>query len=319
MPRTSQPNVLPLTMPPKRSHLQSPNPAKHQISERQDDRTPTIVSPAPLSRVQSGPVTLRGIVASQFPPWPLTQSSPHHQIQLQLVSSVSKRILWVQMMQQIVPFASNVFVAGSAATWLSEYSIHQMRPSWSPSDVDIFVLHNSEAEFLLLVDSVVALLLVWIKHESDPGLAIQFHVIRKHPHIIEIMWWNTAIGTGHQHPLFSFINCSNITSEEDVLDGFDIDICKVSLNWDGRQLRLRMSQVVHDSLINRCFHCVVQQRCRIPFYCPMQKTITRVLKYYRRGYNFKSIIFLPPTDNVQPSTPTSSHFVVSAAEVTNHA
>ena len=104
-----------------------------------------------------------------------------------------------------------------------------------------------------------------------------------------------------------------------VLDGFDIDICKVSLNWDGRQLCLRMSQVVHDSLKNRCFHCVVQQRCRIPFYCPMQKTMARVLKYYRRGYNFKSIIFLPPTDNVQPSTPTSSHFVVSAAEVTNHA
>ena len=33
-------------MPPKRSHLQSPNPAKHEIPERQDDRTPTIATPA---------------------------------------------------------------------------------------------------------------------------------------------------------------------------------------------------------------------------------------------------------------------------------
>ena len=42
--------VLPLTtgMPPKRSHQPSTNAVKHEISEWQDDRTPTIATPAPL-------------------------------------------------------------------------------------------------------------------------------------------------------------------------------------------------------------------------------------------------------------------------------
>ena len=200
---------------------------------------------------------------------------------------------WICLMQQLVPFSQSVCVAGSVGTWLAEYDIQRTRPLWDPSDIDVFMLGQTRLEYECMCDAFVDSFTITYPLNAN-AVPIRIAVQRKYHHIRNVQWWVTWNGTEVMCPEFSLIHCPGILCAGDLLDQFDIDICQVAVNvWAG-QLGLEMSSEVHSHFHKRHMHGVMRQDpSSAGFHYPMQKTLARIRKYAERGYQFKSLQFMP--------------------------
>jgi hypothetical protein len=192
---------------------------------------------------------------------------------------------WVSLLQYIIPFSDNVFVAGSTGTWLAEMLLHRMRPIWEPSDIDVFIIRTKPYEFEALVNTTVIEMDSW----SVDNWPIRFRVFRKHPHMINIHWWISDL----KCPTLSFINCiRDDQSSDDILNGFDIDICKVTVNMDAGEMSVKMKTDVRKSILDHVMHCVLKQGSLLSeMQYPMARIIDRIEKYSNRGYRLQSLEF----------------------------
>jgi hypothetical protein len=194
---------------------------------------------------------------------------------------------WVSLLLYIVPFSDTVFVAGSTGTWLAEFGVHRERPCWEPNDIDVFCIRTELQEFEARIAAVAVEMALW----SNDAWPIRSLVIRKHPHIFNIYWWLS----GRPCPTLSFINCINgaAMSSDDILSGFDIDICRVALFKEAGALCVRLNSAVRKSIQLRVMHCVVNQGTLLTaLMYPMARSIDRIVKYSDRGYRLQSLTFL---------------------------
>jgi hypothetical protein len=192
---------------------------------------------------------------------------------------------WVSLMEYVIPFSDNVFVAGSAATWLAGIGVHRLRPQWEPTDIDVFMIHTEPLEFAARVDAAIAELKSW----SEDNWPVRSRMYRKHPHIVNIDWWISDV----QCPTLSFINCiRDVDSSDDVLNGFDIDICRVTINKVAGEMCVNLNSAVRRNIQNHVMHCVLKQGSLLSeIHYPMSRSIDRIEKYSERGYRLQSLTF----------------------------
>jgi hypothetical protein len=199
---------------------------------------------------------------------------------------------WYSLLKYILPLTSTIFVAGSAATWLAEHCLARQRPMWDPTDIDVFVLQRTADQYEELLSSITAGLKQW----KDGGTLIRFSVIPKSEHITNIAWWVTRDDTEYVCPDLSLIRCQPACTAEDVINGFDLDICQVTVGLIHGRESLGMSKVVHQHLLERIMHCKLQPRLsELPFYFGLQKSQKRVVKYTARGYKLKQLTLMAAT------------------------
>jgi hypothetical protein len=191
---------------------------------------------------------------------------------------------WVSLMEYIIPFSDNVFVAGSTGTWLAEFGLHRVQPSWNPSDIDVFMIRTGPLEFEARVIAVEVELATW----SALSWPIRTNVIRKHKNMVNVQWWIS----GQKCPTLSFINCINAADcADDIMNAFDIDICRVSVNVEQGELIVRMSKEVRQHIQDHVMNCVLNHGSRFfeQLYPMLEKSIDRVEKYTDRGYRLQSL------------------------------
>jgi hypothetical protein len=192
---------------------------------------------------------------------------------------------WVFLMQYVIPFAENIFVAGSTGTWLAEFGLHRLQPNWKPSDIDVFMIRTNPLEFEAHVDAVKVEFATW----SSDAWPVRTNVIRKHHNMINIQWWIS----GQVCPTLSFINCiKGAECAEDITNGFDIDICKVTVNVEAGEMIVRMSTEVRRHIQEHVMNCSFNQDSRLfeKLYPMLERTIDRVEKYSDRGYRLQKLI-----------------------------
>jgi hypothetical protein len=197
---------------------------------------------------------------------------------------------WIQIMLMTVPFSDRVCVAGSAGTWLAEFSIHKSRPDWDPQDIDVFMMVD-RAEYDLLCETFGDTLAHTL---SLSGSAWKTSAHRPYPHILNILYsvdWHGSVVTC---PAFSLIHMPTLHRHCDVLARFDIDVCKVAVHKFAGFLGIAMNAVVRQHILHRHMHCVIRKNPSSQgFHYPMQKTLSRISKYVKRGYCFKALQFGP--------------------------
>jgi hypothetical protein len=197
---------------------------------------------------------------------------------------------WINIMLMTVPFSDRVCVAGSAGTWLAEFSIHKQRPDWDPQDIDVFMMVD-RAEYDLLCEAFVDTLAHTL---SLSGTAWKTTAHRQYPHILNIQYCVDWHGTVITCPAFSLIHIPILHRPVDVLDKFDIDVCKVSVHEYAGYICISMNSVVRRHILQRRMHCVIRKNPSSQgFHYPMQKTLARISKYVQRGYSFKALQFGP--------------------------
>jgi hypothetical protein len=193
---------------------------------------------------------------------------------------------WYSLLKYVLPLSTTVFVAGSAATWLAEHCLARKRPMWEPTDIDVFVLQRTADQYEELLSCITAGLMQW----KDGGTLIRFSVIPKSTHITNIAWWVTRDDTETVCPELSLIRCLPDCTTEDVINGFDLDICQVTVGLIHGRESLGMTKVVHQHLLEGIMHCHLQPRSSdLPFYFGLQKSQKRVVKYTARGYKLKQL------------------------------
>jgi hypothetical protein len=192
-------------------------------------------------------------------------------------------------MKYFVPFSRTVCVAGSAGTWLAEYEVHRSRPHWEPSDIDVFVMVQSPLLYESLCNDFVDSFAIRM------GLTqCRTSVTRKHSHIFNVHWWVTRNGIEVECPEFSLIHSPNLLLSSQLLNQFDIDICRVSVHVTAGTLSLRLSNEVLSNIRLKHMHCVVRHDpSSAMFHYPMQRTLVRIQKYVLRGYEWKSLLIQP--------------------------
>jgi hypothetical protein len=201
---------------------------------------------------------------------------------------------WIQIMQQAVPFSSEVCVAGSAGTWLAEFSLLDTRPTWDPNDIDVFVMVRTHFEYESLCNKFLLNLQETLSL-TETTWRTKAH--RKHAHMLTVQCWVEFNGSEVFCPEFSLIHSPILRKPIALMDTFDIDICKVSVHVRGLGIARRLCFITHYDvfchIIHRVMHCIIRKdSSKLNFHYPMQKSLARVSKYVQRGYCFKSLAFV---------------------------
>lgn len=189
-------------------------------------------------------------------------------------------VAWFNVLQSVLPLSDAVFVAGSAATWLAEHCIARLRPLWDPTEIYVFVMVPTAVDFQYVVDSVLQ------RFQSDwlrCATPIRFRVM---PAIaserqIKVQWWLTVAGTEYPCPDFCFMH-STASSERVVLQGFEIDICRVSLGIFCEVMCLRMCPAVFQHIKEGRMHCSLRSR-------PDGRCAERIARFTSRGYQLSQL------------------------------
>ena len=201
---------------------------------------------------------------------------------------------WIQIMQQAVPFSPVVCVAGSAGTWLAEFSLLDTRPTWDPNDIDVFCMVRTQSEYESLCNKFLLNLQETL---SLTETTWRTNAHRKYPHILNVQCWVEFNGSEVLCPEFSLIHSPILRQPIALMDTFDIDICKVSVHVRGLGIARRLCFILHYDvfchIIHRVMHCIIRKNSsKLNFHYPMQKSLARVSKYVQRGYRFKSLAFV---------------------------
>jgi hypothetical protein len=173
----------------------------------------------------------------------------------------------------VLPLSDQVFISGSAATWLAERAIFGSDPEWSPSDVDVFICHN-QSTFISIAQTV-------LQRHSNKLTVINVHNIHN--------LFNIKVGSG---PHLSFIKCRASLCAHDVVNQFDINICQPVVVISHDQFIVKMSPHVAYCIRNRLMECEIKKNDKRFADYPLSRTLHRLSKYRSRGYSLMSLTFL---------------------------
>jgi hypothetical protein len=208
---------------------------------------------------------------------------------------------WILWVQHVVPFSTSVCVAGSLGTWLAEYSVHRIRPLWEPSDIDVFVMQQTQEKFKSLCTAYVgtfAMRLAQTTGSAPCRVAVQ----QKYCHIFNVQWWVTWNGNEIKCPDISLIYSPKFKRSRIVVDQFDIDICKIEVRARAGSLCLWLNSDVLAHIRSRRMHCVVRHaQSNVALLYPIQRIVSRIHKYTDRGYVWHSLQFLTHTSALHVS------------------
>ena len=179
-------------------------------------------------------------------------------------------LLWSSLLS-FIPFSDKIFIAGSAATWLSERAVFGCDPDWSPGDIDVFICHND----FLFVSIVNALI---IRHFCTDG----FIVVRRCGIIdVKVM----------SHPNLSFIRCNASLNARAVVDQFDIDVCRPIVVCVDGNVTVTMTSDVAANIKNRHMRGDIKKSRQFFMHYPLSRSLHRLSKYQTRGYSLVSMTF----------------------------
>ena len=181
---------------------------------------------------------------------------------------------WSDVLSQ-VPLSKQLFISGSAATWLAERSLHERTPLWYPGDIDIFAC-------LPIIDFENIVANFTHRHTIDCETTIERRPTRRE--VVDVT-------TSKCRYTVSFIRCPPHSCAGDVTRQFDLDICTPLIVVEEGALWVQMTQNVASSIRNRRMQCVVRKSNPEYLSYPFQKTMNRVRKYVSRGYIFDSLKF----------------------------
>lgn len=170
-----------------------------------------------------------------------------------------------------IPMSEQVFIAGGAATWLTERASIGADPEWTPTDIDVFVCQRDD----VFVTIVNALLLCHID--------LRHAQVKRGNGIIDVQLTN--------RPHLSFIRCDVNVHARTVVSQFDIDICQPIVMKRNGEIVLLMSGEILAGIRDRCMHCTVAKKKPSAMSYPFAKTLSRLSKYQTRGYNLASMTF----------------------------
>jgi hypothetical protein len=213
-----------------------------------------------------------------------------------VIPAIEASAPWIRLMQQAVPFSQEVCVAGSAGTWLAEYSLLHSRPSWDPTDIDVFIMVETQSEYETLCWDFLHSLQETLSL-SDALWRTKAH--RKYPHVLNVRVWVECNGSEVLCPDFSLIHSPILRKPVALMDTFDIDVCQVSVHGRAGRLCFVAHSDVRYHILLRHLHCTMRKDpSNLQFLHPMQQTMARVTKYVQRGYVFKSLTFKPAGSNL---------------------
>lgn len=176
---------------------------------------------------------------------------------------------WAHLLH-LIPHSDSIFISGSAASWLAERLLFDAVPTWTPSDIDVFMCHTSPMFHTLTT--------AWLARYPKIGVA----VIRR-INIVDISMPSP--------PNLSFVRCNESLGAADVTNQFDIDICTPIVIRRNGALYIQMSAHVASCIRDRIMHCIMRQHRFGSMHYPVQKSLTRLRKYQARGYALMSLTF----------------------------
>ena len=178
----------------------------------------------------------------------------------------------LRVMAQI-PLTYGIFISGSAATWMAERSLSHSVPDWNPNDIDVFACLPT-TEFNIMVDRYVHML----------STHCEATVQRRCSSVVDVAFANCPYTQ-------SFIRCPPLSSADDIVQNFDINICTPIIVTEDKALWVKMKNDVASSIRDRRMRCVVRKRNPEYLSYPFTKTLHRLRKYVARGYGFASLTF----------------------------
>jgi hypothetical protein len=194
-----------------------------------------------------------------------------------LDGQINQRILSVCPLTDVllqIPLTDRLFVSGSCATWMAERVMFQCDPEWLPNDIDVFAC--------LPLDDFENMVAQFMRLQRD---ADAISVVRKrHNRIVDV-----TLPCGIT---VSFIKCSASCRSQDVIEQFDIDVCRpIIIRRDG-DMSVQMTVDVAASIWNRIMNVINRKRNVKFLQYPLQRSLQRARKYAARGYTFASLTFL---------------------------
>lgn len=236
--------------------------SKRSAPSRLRDYLSAMSDVAPLSSHDSNDVDNSGIYLC-------TSIMSGGMIQLRIIDDCP----WTHVLA-LVPFSQQIFISGSAATWLAERCLLQVTPNWSPNDIDVFASLPS--------DDFEDMVARYVDRHAHCAISV---VRRQGRHdVVDVTMSNCQYTK-------SFIRCPIHFSARDVVHQFDIDICTPIIIHEDGALWVKMSQHVASSIRDRRMHCIVRKRNPEYLSYPFKKTLNRLHKYVARGYVFDSLTF----------------------------
>ena len=176
---------------------------------------------------------------------------------------------WAHLLH-LIPHTDTIFIAGSAATWLAERLLCDAVPTWTPSDIDVFMCHTSPMFHTLTA--------AWLARYPKIGVAVSRRI-----NIVDVSM--------PSHPNLSFVRCNESLGAADVTLQFDIDICTPIVIRRNGAFYIQMTALVASCIRDRIMHCIVRQHRFGSMHYPVQKSLSRLRKYQARGYTLMSLTF----------------------------
>ena len=214
-------------------------------------------------------------------------------------------IPWTQLLQHI-PFADNVCVAGSVGTWFAQLALTGSTPSWSPGDIDVFVLTPSNSDFAQMVRSVAQIVYAESGSQKVHLLRVEEALVGHRSTVIDL--YIDGIGN------LSFIQVTQGYPIDDWVEGllstFDISVCKVSLHRSIAEVDVFQTDVVTDIDVVKFNYVIVMnddvcldiavKQMEVEFvpssrfwtqYLRGMRSMRRLEKYEARGFRLCKITF----------------------------
>ena len=206
---------------------------------------------------------------------------------------------WTQLLQHI-PFANNVCVAGSVGTWFAQLALTGSPPLWSPGDIDVFVLTQSDSDFAQMVRAVAQIVYAESGSQQIQLLRVEEALVSQRSTVIDL--YIDGIGNlsfiqvTHGYHIDDWVEC--------LMSTFDISVCKVSLHRsiaevddnDVEVVKFKYFIVMNDDV---CLDIAVKQM-EVEFvpssrfwthYLPGMRSLRRLEKYEARGFRLCKITF----------------------------
>ena len=186
-----------------------------------------------------------------------------------LVAQGTDDASWFELLQYILPFSDDVFIAGSTATWLAQHSIQASRPQWDPTEVYVFITVRNAGHFGTIVDAVVDMM------TCSPSL-FRYRVMRASSRLIRVYWWLQIGGIEYPCPHFCFKHCA-LAAAQEILQHFELDICQVLVSLFRGAICLEMSASVYQHIRDGHMLCSIRRGHD-------GRYEERIARYTSRGY-----------------------------------
>jgi hypothetical protein len=222
-----------------------------------------------------------------------SESDPVHHTVLRTVECQTRHA-W-QHWLQFIPFSSSVCVAGSVGTWFAHQNLTGAIPTWSPSDIDVFI-NESHEEFRRIVWSVAVAVLT-SPLDKERLMKVRQELMCDENRIVGIPTGSICISC-----IRATLSVSSHSWVTILLNGFDISVCKVSLNRQHQSAYyIEMNDDVAKHILLGFMEVVFKPSTHIwqRSYQLNTRHYERLKKYEGRGYRLLTMTFAVPKMDVQ--------------------